>query len=521
MDASGDRNGPPLDCRAVVRLSGSRGTFLAIVSASVLALAGCGGGGDDAASPLDNALGYLGEDAPFAVAIDTEIRGSQYDALGQIADKFPFGQQLKESLRGEVEEEGAELRQIEPLLGNEFVVGATSVRSFAGGGADRSDFVGAIETKDADKLEELVKQQGAKEDGEKNGATIYRANDGETFAIKDEVLVVAGSRRQLEGALAEREGDDRLTEETFDKGTENLPKDAALRVYGDLQRILAADRSTADARKIKWVDALRTLGATVSFEGDEANVDFRLNTAGDLSDRDLPFTAGSETPSLINRAGEIAAGIKDPTQIVEFAERAGQAIDPSGFGDYETSKRAIEKRLGVDIENDLLKQLQGDLSVSFAVNGDYGVRAELEDPEAFERTLAKVGRVLPDLAERFAGEPIGYAKPKKGGDFYALATADGDSVVYGVMDGVFVLANDPKTAGQLSKTPTKKVSGARGAVVLNADAERVAQRILTQLEGLGGGLAGTLVTGPLDQLTGSMSAARDGVTGSFKLTFDD
>ena len=495
--------------------------FLAIVCASVLALAGCGGDdADEAASPLDNALGYLGEDAPFAVSVDTDIKGGQYDALGQIADKFTFGDSLKESVRDAVEDEGGDFKEVEPLLGNEFVVGATNVRSLVSETSD-DDFVGAFETKSADKLEAAVKRENAKEDGEKNGAKIYRDDDGDSFATKDEVLIVAGSRKQLDAALEQREADDRLTEEDFDEGTKGLPKDALVRVYGDLQRILAADPETQEARKVKWVKALRTFGATMSFEGDEANVDFRLNTAsGDLTDEDLPFASGSDSPSLIERAGEIAAGVKDPTQIVDFAERAGQAIDPSGFGDYEQSKRAVEQRLGIDIEDDLLKQLEGDLSATFAVNGNYGVRAELRDPGAFDRTLAKLGRVLPDVGESIVGEPVGYARPKRGGDFYALATADGDSIVYGVVDGVFVLANDAKTAGELSKASTKTVSAANGAVVVNADAEQLGQRLLTQLEGLGMGLAGTAVIGPLGQLTGSMSATKGDVTGNFKLTFD-
>ena len=496
----------------------SRLTVLGALCASVLVIAACGGdGGDEAASPLDNALGYLGEDAPFAVSIDTDIRGDQYDAIGEILGKFPFGDQLKRSAREAVEEQGGEFEDIEPLLGNEFVVGATNVRSLVGGSSDATDFVGAIQTKDAGKLEEVVRRENAKEDGEKNGATIYKDDDGDSFATKDDVLIVAGSRRQLEGALAQREADGRLTEETFDKGTENLPKDALLRVYGDLQKMLAADPSTRDARKVKWVQALRTFGAAASFEDDEVNVDFRVDTdGGDLTDRDLPFAAGSSAPSLIDRAGEIAGGLKDPTQIVEFAESAAQAVDPSGFGDYETGRRAIEKRLDIDIEDDVLEQLEGDLGVTIALDGKYGVRAELKDPEAFDRTLAKAGRVLPELGERLAGEPVGYAKPKRGGDFYALATADGDSVVYGVVDGVFVLANDAKMAGELSKASTKTVPGAEGSVVVNADAEQVARQVSAQLRGL----AGTLVTGPLDELIGSMSAAKDGVTGNFKLTFD-
>lgn len=496
--------------------------FAALACAVGLAIAGCGGGGgDDAASPLDNALGYVGKDAPFAVSVDTEVRGDQYDAIGQIVGKFPFGDSLKDSVRGAVEEEGGDFREIEPLLGNEFVVGATSARAFVSD-SDSEDFVGAVQTESADKLQEVVKREKAKEDGEKNGATIYRDDDGDAFATKDDVLIVAGSRRLLENALAQREADDRLTEEDFDKGTEGLPKDGLVRVYGNLQRILRADPDTANARKVKWVNALRTFGASVSFQRDEAKVDFRLTTAGgELTKEDLPFASGSKTPSLIDRAGAIAGGLTDPTQIVEFAERAGAAVDPSGFSDYERGKRAIEQRLDIDIENDLLNQLEGDVAVTFAENGRYGVRAELRDPEAFDRTLAKLGRVLPDLGRGIAGEPLGYAKPKRGGDFYALATADGDSIVYGVVDGVFVLANQARLAAQLSKASTKAVSGARGTVVVNANAELLARQVLGQFEEeLGSGLAGALVTGPLGALTGSMAATEDGVTGSFRLTFD-
>jgi hypothetical protein len=500
----------------------SRAASIVAICVSVAAIAGCGGDdGDEAASPLDNALGYLGEDAPFAVSIDTDIKGDQYDAIGKIIGKFPFGDSLKDSVRDAVEEQGGEFEEIEPLLGNEFVVGATNVRSFVSTSSDSTDFVGAIQTKSADKLADAVKREKAKEDGEKNGAKIYKDDDGDPFAVKDDVLIVAGSRRQLETALAQREADNRLTEESFDKGTENLPKDALFRVYGDLQRILASDPSTRDARKIKWVKALRTFGATASFEGDEANVDFRLNTdGGDLTDEDLPFTSGSDAPSLMDRAGQIAAAVKDPTQIVDFAERAGQAIDPGGFGDYETGKRAIEQRLDVDIENDLLKQLEGDLGITVAVNGKYGIRAELKDPDTFDRTLAKLGRVLPDVAEGIVGEPVGYAKPKRGGDFYALATADGDSIVYGVIDGVFVLANDATTAGQLSKESTRAASGAKGSVVVSADAELLVRQSLAELADIGASFAGALVTGPLDELTGSMSTTKDGLTGNFKLTFD-
>ena len=495
-----------------------KATILGVGCASLVALAGCGGSsGDEAASPLDNALGYLPEDAPLVASIDTDVKGSQFDSIEKIVDKFPFGDSVKKAVRDIVEDEGGNYEDIEPLLGNEFVVGASDVRSLTGASGDE-DFVGAVQAKSKDKLEEAIKGEKPKKDGEKNGATIYRDDDGDTFAVKDDVLVVAGSKRLLETALAQREADDRLTEDTFDEAMEDLPDDALLRVSGDLQKLLASDPETQEARKVKWVNALRTFGAAVSFEDDEANVGFRLKTdSGSLTEKDLPVAAGATSPSIVDRAGEIAAGIKDPTQIVDFAERAGQAIDPSGYGDYAQAKRTIEKQLDLDIENDLLDQLEGDLAITFAVNGKFGARSKVKDPRRFDQTLAKLGRVLPDVAESATGESVGYAKPKKGGDFYALATADGDSIVYGVVDGVFVLANDARTAGQLSTEDTKPVQGSRGSVVVSADAAQLVQQILGQLAGAG--LAGAVVTGPLGDLTGSLSSETSGLTGNFTLNF--
>ncbi len=57
-----------------------------------LAIAGCGSSsGDGSSSPLDNALRYLPADAPFAVAIDTDADGEQFDNAEDLAEEFPFG----------------------------------------------------------------------------------------------------------------------------------------------------------------------------------------------------------------------------------------------------------------------------------------------------------------------------------------------------------------------------------------------------------------------------------------------
>lgn len=57
---------------------------------SALFVAGCGGG-EDSGSALDSSLSFLPKDAPFAVAIDTDLDGDQYKAVQALLKKFPFG----------------------------------------------------------------------------------------------------------------------------------------------------------------------------------------------------------------------------------------------------------------------------------------------------------------------------------------------------------------------------------------------------------------------------------------------
>src|SRR4051794_24865571 len=75
------------------------------LAALVLALAGCGGGGSDkASSPLDEALGYLSEDAGFAFVASTDL--NDYDDLRAVLDKFPFSGRIEDGLKQTLEQQG-------------------------------------------------------------------------------------------------------------------------------------------------------------------------------------------------------------------------------------------------------------------------------------------------------------------------------------------------------------------------------------------------------------------------------
>jgi hypothetical protein len=260
-------------------------------------------------------------------------------------------------------------------------------------------------------------------------------------------------------------------------------------------------------------------------KNDGIDVDFRLRTEGDLSDTDLPIAPGDESPDVIKQEGEVGLGIRDLAHIVKFAENAGQAVDPAGFGDYAKAKATIDRQLGVSLDDDLIGQLTGNVSSSISIDGKFGVRADLKDPQAFERTLAKVADVLPSFAEGAGFGTVGLSKPKGSDDFYALAQPDGDAVVFGVIDDVLVVANDPGRASQLAGAEPTAVPGAKGSVVVSANAEQIVNTLLRQFGpalGLGdlGGLGGALFTRPLGDLNGFMSASTDELRGKLTLQID-
>jgi hypothetical protein len=489
-----------------------------------LAIAGCGGsgGGDEASSPLDEALRYLPADAPLAVVIDTDTDGEQFKAAGKIADRFGARDDLVKQIEESLDAKPGEIDRIEKALGNEFVVGSTNAKELVtqSSGDDQS-FVGAIQAADKGAIEKLLKDEGAKEQGESDGATLYKDDDGDTFAIEDDVLVVADTKARLTSALETRDGDDHLTEEDFDAGTEGVPSDALIRVYIDIEKLLRSDPDTEEALKSKWVDALRTGALALSVEEDEVSIDFDVKTDGEvLIDEDLPIAAGGESPEVLDRDGEISLALRDPQQILQFARATVKQVE--GTDTLGAGLDQIGSQIGIDIEKDLLGQLEDGVAVSADLDGKFGVRGELNDPQEFERSLAKAAKVLPRFAEGATGDSAGLEQPTRDDGLYKISIDSGTEISFGVVGDVFVLSNDEKVARSLASAGTRAIPGAEGAIALGTDAEQLAQAILGQADGIGivDRVKNTIGTKPLDQLTGSVESSTDGLSGSFKLTLD-
>jgi hypothetical protein len=296
-------------------------------------------------------------------------------------------------------------------------------------------------------------------------------------------------------------------------------------VYADLEAILKSDPGSADVRNIKWVQAVRTLGATVVAKNDGIDIDFRVRTDGDLSNADLPIAPGDEAPDVIKRKGEVGLGIRDLAHIVRFGENAGQAVDPAGFGDYAQAKKTIDKQLGVSLDDDLIAQLTGNVSATVALDGGFGVRADLKDPKEFERTLTKIANVLPSFARGAGFGPVSLTKPRGERGFYSLKRADGSEVDFGVAGDVLVVASDARRATQLASEQPVDVPGASGSVTMSADAEQLVNNLLKQFGAAFGlndlGALGTgLFTRPLGDLNGHLSASPGELRGKFSLAVE-
>ena len=494
---------------------------------ATVALAACGGD-DEQTSAIGGALSYLPKQTPFAMVIDTNLEGDQYKAVDAILRRFPIdAPSVKELLRDQLAGSDSNVdfeKDVEPVLGNPFVVGATDVASFIADG-ETQDFVAAIEAKDGEALDNLIEKTSPREAGEVAGATKYE-DGGTTFAVKDDVVIFAASEELLDQALERAEGDDHLDEDTFNAGLEGLPGDAAARVYTDLQALIGSDPDAQEARNVKWVDALRTMGLTASAREGEIEIEFKVRTDPEgLTDEDLPIASGDEAPPVLSREGEIGIGIRNPAQIIRFAEAAGQAVDPSGFGDYAQAKQTLDARLGISIDDDLIGQLTGDVAASIAPGGGFGVRAEVEDPAALTRTLEKIADVLPDFAEGAGMGSVTIEKPAGGDGLYTVTQAGGGEIAFGVVDDVLVVADDPATAEELAGEEPEQVDGAKGALAMRSDAAELANSLLEAFGprlGLSGfnALGAQLFTDQLGDLSGSLSASTDGLRGRLSLTFD-
>ena len=481
-------------------------TALVVVLAA-LALVATGCGSKSSSSSLGTALGYVPKNAALVITIDTNPDGGQWKQVDHIVGKFPFGGQFKQQLknafnaRANVDYD----KDVKPLLGNDVVLAITGPST---PGA-QTPYVFAWKLKDESAARKLI-QATTEKSGTIDGLDVYGRPPTNFAVIKDSTLVIADTMPSLQAALKRAGGGDHMTESDFNDALGGLNQDSLLRITGNFHSLLTGKQAIA-ARRIKWLNALGSFGLTLRAESDGISYDFTAKTdPSGLTPQDLPLASGSEAPPVVERAGELGFAVRDPAQIVSFAQQASQITNPKGYGKFLKDKAKLSKQLGVDVDRDLIGQLTGNATASIAIDGAVAVRADLRDPAAATATLKKVAPRLPSIAQS-RGKTLTLSSA---GNLYTLTQPNGKKTVFGVIGKSFVVASDAARAAQFAGQSASTVPGATGSLVFATDARALADAIAAKR---GQGVAAQIFTSALGTMSGSVHTETSGVTGHLKL----
>lgn len=472
-----------------------------------LTLAGCGSSAPGSpANPLASELSYFPARAPFVLTLATKPSAGAQAQNQALQAKLPLLGLVRAAGLARLQQLGINYQaDIKPLLGNRVAFGVTSA-SVKG---LKSAFLIAFVTRDAGKLRALVsKLHGVAAAGSNSGAKLYRTSSAE-LAVDGATLLFAPSVTAVTNALDRHARNQGITETSYSAAVSGLDPGAGVNVFGDLTNALSAPKAAA-ARRVPWVAALRGYGATVGASASGVTIKFRLDTSGaTLAPSELPFAGGSQTPGLVPGL-PIQIGVRDPAQIVGFAERAEQAASPKSYAKFLRQEAAVRRKTGVDV-NTLVNQLNGDLVIDTDTKGTL-VRVGVSSDASVASALAKLASVPYSFGHKTT-------LTSAGGGFYSFTSSSRRGLM-GVIGRQLVLGVPPKgqpispmTLRRFASAASVPETGAAGAVAFRLQLQSLLALLIKQQLSA----QARAVLGLLGDVTGSMAATPSGVTGSLTL----
>lgn len=513
-----------------------------IAVALTVALGGCGSD-DGSAGGGGDPLSYLPADAGSVVVVDTDLGGAPAKALEDAMRAHPLeGKGFEEQLRGLASDLGLPWEDLEPLLGNDLIVGTPGLGLLSRASRSGEDLaiVGAIEVEDEGKLRELLEGPlNFKKIGEESGADLYAEEENEaSVAIENGTLVFADRRETLAQALRTHDGPatQRFSRRDLGRATTGLPGDAPITLYANLARV-TGQPDLRGMRKVKWVDALRTGAVTIGGRDGAVVADAQATTdpAG-LTDADLPFAPGTPATAVPTRPDTVDSGSANQSQTTTFLLDLLRAWRPTGR--FAQDVATVERQRGIDFDEEVLRQFDGPSSSALSADGSFGARSAVRDPKRMERTLRKIAPDVPRLAQDldplrkeglallllFAPDaPVGTSV--LGESDVTVERVDGeralyrisdlaaqvegpeettaevpDEIVFGLLGDAFVVASDVPRARAAARQRTAPVPGVRGAGVMRARGQGPLRPLVQRVLGFD--------PGPRADLTGSIDATR-------------
>ncbi len=453
-------------------------TCSAVIAAAVV---GCG----ETGKKLDGALSYLPADAPLVITVDTDVDGDQVQNLDSLASATPGWELIKQQILAIAGlDEGLFTGDIKAWLGNEMVVGAGSMPDLSAG-----KIVSVLKATDGSALREFADdtgRSGLDHVGNYREAKLYsRFDGGLTVAIDDDVLLMSVSRKAIELAIdTNRSGSafdgKKITDATGVSG-QRLAK-----LYLDMRQLIAKPQGSGgnqDLSKVAWLGSLTTLGISAEAGKRELAFDMRLKSNGrDLSPADVPIATGSKSPQLLAApGGYLSAGLRDLEQPIRFAEDVVRALDQTAYERYGQAKRVIQRMFGVDIDQDVIEQLDGDTAIVAGRNG-VGAKIDLESSSRMQRSLGQTIPIITSFLKAAGIAENPKIKHRRVGRTVIYEIWDGKNLIarYGVIGDVLAIGVGRTSPFKIKTERVKRsdVDSRRGSLLVSIDVGRALDTVL-------------------------------------------
>ena len=496
-----------LDVASVaVSLSPVRGLlFAALAVVAVGLVAGCGSSRtSSAASPTLQTMSYFPSTAPFVLTVQTDPASAGVKNTRALEQNYPQAILLKTALFARLGQIGIDYnKQIKPLFGNPITLGMLSAPS----SGSQPQFLGAWVTRSKSALAALVKKLGPAlvSSGTHDGATLYTVN-GETLAIDGPTLLLARSPRDIDAALDRHKSGQGIGASQYARLTAGLTHGALMQTFGDLTHVLTV-RGAAKARRVPWVAAIRSYGASIDTTSRATTIRFHVDTTGQaLSTSQLPLAAASSPPAVPG-SEPIQMGLRGLRQSIQFVEAAEQATKPAAYAKFTTRVGTLKRRTGFDLTT-FLAMLTGTLDISSDTKTTIG-RVGISDPASVTAMVNKLA-AAPSIAFS-EGTRI---RPLGGGLYNVHEPSGPDLTLAVVADQLLVGRATPAQIRAFATTSTTPVPGTSGALAFRVSLQNL---LHLTLKGVPPPPAAQQLLNMLGDLTGSVSATVNGLSGTATL----